>query len=141
MFCQNCGNELGENDRFCNKCGTQIKQEERPATVEWSQQETPTPEVQKPEAPAPAVQKTETPVPAVQRKYKRGTGVIVGAVVAAGAILWITLIIMVFIFHSKADNTLDNWKRHYEDSYMPEEENDSEQGDDFFDHGSGNRYF
>lgn len=131
MFCQNCGNELGENDKFCNNCGTQIKPEEQPAPAEWSQ----------PEVPAPAVQKTEAPTPAVQKKYKRGTGVIIGVVIAAGAILWITLIIMVFISRGNADDTMDKWKRHYEDSYMPEEENDSELEDDFFEYGSGNQYF
>lgn len=25
MFCNNCGNELPENAKFCNKCGTAVK--------------------------------------------------------------------------------------------------------------------
>lgn len=48
-FCTNCGNQLGEADKFCSKCGTPVKKIEAPAVT--------------PAAPAaPTAQPTEIPV-------------------------------------------------------------------------------
>lgn len=33
MFCKNCGNQLGENDLFCNKCGAKQENENRQVNI------------------------------------------------------------------------------------------------------------
>lgn len=36
MYCKHCGNQINENDIFCDKCGTPIEQSARPTSTDRS---------------------------------------------------------------------------------------------------------
>ena len=53
-FCTNCGNQLGDTDKFCAKCGTAVRQNVPAAPVVPTAQPTETPVAAPAAAPAPA---------------------------------------------------------------------------------------
>lgn len=117
MFCVNCGNEIKEEDKFCNNCGAQIQENQ---TTSMSFREN------------------------LRRPHKNRTGLLIGAIIAAGAVLLIVLFVLVSVYRNKANETLDEYNRQhrYENPYTPG--TDREYGhygehDDYFS-GHGNHF-
>lgn len=101
MFCQNCGKEVGETDRFCPNCGVIIGYtNDRGKSAE-----------QEPAASKPGDSHAsfdQQPQPSSSKKAV--TGILVGVVSAIGVI---TLLILLFVFaavRGRASRQLDQWK-------------------------------
>lgn len=93
MFCLNCRNRVGENDKFCDNCGIELKKENVYSLTADNQ---------------------------AWKRYRRNTKVMIGAIIAAGAILLVTLLALAFVYHDKAQASLDELSKRYEQPYMRE---------------------
>lgn len=103
MFCANCGNEMKEDDIFCNQCGFRKPKEEQTQPAEQ-------PVVQNAEQSAPQLEEqpvtqpvqTEAPV-AGQKKGKW-----IFAAALAAAVVVVLAVILILVFRSES---MQNWTK------------------------------
>ncbi len=93
MFCSNCGNQLGDQDKFCAKCGTSVRGQ--------IQQPVNTSEIM------PVQQEEKTPV------KKKSVWLILSLSVAAVIVL-IILFVCVSVSEKRAGNTFKKYRSEYE---------------------------
>lgn len=118
MFCQNCGHQLGDNDKFCVECGAPV-----PAEESVNEQDSVTLEAQEQEREEqdPVWDTAESPQPAQfsesEPHYKKNTGIIVGIVAGIGVFVMIILFACVTIagMRVKKDNAPIFQERHDDD--------------------------
>ena len=93
MFCNNCGNKLGEQDKFCAVCGTPVRT-------------APEGFVEIPE---------EKPVnqPDVTGKKKKTTGIIV-AISALALIVFLMLLVIMAVSKKKVERTFEKYRSQYD---------------------------
>lgn len=123
MFCQNCGKEVGETDRFCPNCGVIIGYtNDRGKSAEQE------PAASKPDDSHASFDQQLQP----SSSKKAVTGILVGVVAAIGVI---TLLILLFVFaavRGRASQQLDQWKDQLRDGN--ERYFDLDRGDDLDDY-------
>lgn len=111
MFCVNCGNEVKEDDKFCKNCGAQV-QPNQAASMTFTQNR--------------------------QKRHKNKTGLLIGTIIAAGAVLLIVLFVLTTVYRNKANETLDKRNQRYENSYTPGADGDYRYYRNYGDHFMGN---
>lgn len=122
MFCQNCGKEVGETDRFCPNCGVIIGYTNDRGTS--AEQE-------------PAAPQQETDYASFDRQVqppsskKTVTAILVGVVSAIGVITLLVLLIAFGSARRKASTKMDQWKDQIRDGN--ERFFDLDRGDDYSD--------
>ena len=94
MFCQNCGRELKDEDKFCPACGTPATVSTEKETVEIPVEEQTFQEVPADEMERAAEENSERfekrePVyyATPQQRYKKNTGILAGIILAIGRIV------------------------------------------------------
>ena len=118
MFCQNCGKEVAEGDRFCKNCGVLIgytRQEQEPAAEDrsgWPVQEPDDPAASTQQEPASFQQGEQRP----SSSRKMVTWIIVGAVVLIGLISLLVLIVLNGAARKKAEPRMQRWKEQIEEN-------------------------
>lgn len=139
MFCQNCGKEVGEKDRFCPNCGVVLgytRQEDEPIRQEPEQVSYTQPE---PPVPQDFVSFQQHPEQKPDTQKKMVTWIIVGAVSVFGLIVLIILAVLVSASHRGAERQLDQWKDRQDSTYEYTDpfdngfdfDDDDEEDDDF----------
>ena len=126
MFCQNCGHQLGDKDKFCIECGTPVQTEEAREDTEpfvtatepeRPEQETPDPgrvePVQYGAVEPDPVWNTASSAQSAQFSenephYKKNTGILVGVVAGIGVLVMIILFVCVTISGSQARKHIRN---------------------------------
>lgn len=93
MFCSNCGNQLGEQDKFCAACGAPVRRES--GNFVKTTEESP---VSRPE-------RTE--------EKKKTIGLIV-AISALALIVLLMLFVFVSVSGKRAERTFEKYKSEYE---------------------------
>ena len=138
MRCQNCGNEMGEDDRFCNRCGF-LAGYSQPANSRgnWGGKE----EKTEKEGVKPPEKRTSTAWKATI------------AIAAAGLIVLIVLVICVESSRGKARDVLERWSEEsqndyqdqfgysYDDYYDDDYYDDDYYDDDYYDDDYDDGYF
>lgn len=147
MFCQNCGHQLGDNDKFCTECGTPVRAEENTAGtdpfVAANEPEKPAQEAADPGRVEPvqygsvdsdlgwntassAQSARSAQFSENEPHYKKNTGIIVGIVAGVGALVIIILIVCVTLAGSQA-------KEHIQKNAPIFNESEDGESDDGFD--------
>lgn len=111
MFCQNCGKEIGETDRFCPYCGVVTGY-----TNENGRQAEQEPEADSLEKTA-FVSFEQSPEFQSGRSKKTMTWILVGVVSAIGIITFFILLALQVWASRKAAPQLERWKSQNEKSY------------------------
>ena len=126
MFCQNCGAQLEEQDKFCGNCGTPVrgmdneKKQENMGQPEERMEFTNQPEERMEFANQPA-----------DGKYKKNTRLLITLVLVVGVLTFLILAISIFVWGSKAGDKLEKGR---EERYeRQEDEEDFWDSDEEFD--------
>lgn len=147
MFCQNCGRELKDEDKFCPACGTPAPVSTEKETVEIPVEEQTFQEVSADEIEPAAEENSERfenrePVyyAAPQQRYKKNTGILAGIIAVVGIVVIIALFAGVFVTAQKARNSMKNgaYSYHFSDDGDDDDDDDNWNFDDDFNFGSGN---
>lgn len=146
MFCQNCGRELKDEDKFCPACGTPATVSTEKETVEIPVEEQTFQEVPADEMERVAEENSERfekrePVyyATPQQRYKKNTGILAGIIAVVGIVVIIALLAGVFVTAKKARNGLKNSTYTYKNE-LPDDSMDDDDWnfDDDFNFGSEN---
>lgn len=131
MYCQNCGKEVDEKDRFCKNCGiligytreeeTPVQQAEQNKTVfseeEGGQAVAGNPEFQEQPPQQEFVSFSQDTTPQTGSSKKTITWIIVGVVALVGLITLILLAVLVGAARRKAKPRLRQWNSQIQEEY------------------------
>ncbi|MCH5252070.1 MAG: zinc ribbon domain-containing protein [Lachnospiraceae bacterium] len=132
MYCHNCGNPLGDGDKFCSACGTPVGDEGKP---EQSEEQT---ELRsQPASEERVVWEESQPV---ADTHKRNTGLLVAVVIIAGVLTFLVLLISIFIWGGKAEGSLEKWRERYRPYEDLEEEEEPADDEDFWGSYNGDEF-
>lgn len=128
MFCQNCGKEVGDDDRFCPNCGVIIGYtNDKERSVEQQQ------EPASPRQESAYTSYDQQSRPAGSKKAV--TGILIGVVSAVGVIALFVLLLLFVSARQGASRQLDHWKEEFRDNserlYEFDREDDRENDSDF----------
>lgn len=112
MFCQNCGKEIRETDRFCPNCGVVTGY-----TNENGRQAEQEPEAADSSEKTGFVSFEQSPESQSGRSNKTVTWIMVGVVSAIGIITFFILLVLQVWANRKAAPQLERWKSQNEKSY------------------------
>ncbi len=155
MFCQNCGHQLGDEDKFCVECGTPVRTEENAAVTEpfaaANEPGKPTQEAADPGRVEPvqygsaesdfgwnkASSAQSAQFSENEPHYKKNTGLFVGIVAGIGVLIMIILFVCVTVSGSQARKHITNNAPIFNESEDEDEDNgfdfDINESDDFAD--------